>query len=77
MRQKAYRTGAQIFQKSGSLLKTLGARKATRSTFHAEDPQIVKRQHTKFSQADVAPGICTSLHYCTMKTSLELFTVAL
>lgn len=33
--------GAQIFQKSGSCLKILGAGRATLSKFHTEDPELL------------------------------------
>jgi hypothetical protein len=54
--------GAQLLKKSRSYLKILGASKVTCSRFRAEDPQITRRNRTKFSgHGDPSLGIGTPL----------------
>jgi hypothetical protein len=55
-----YDRGAQIFQKSRSHLKILGARRVTWSKFRTEDPQILGATVQNLVARDFCtPGLCS------------------
>jgi len=63
-----YTKGAQIFQKSRSHLKILGARRVIWSKFHTEDPQILGVIVEKVvARATWYPGF---VHHCTTRFHL-------